>query len=364
MKERNNMPIALLFGGWGAERRISERGACRFIGLCERCGVSLLPIGITAHGDWYIYLGEHSRIGSGEWVSDKDHLVSAYPHRSSGEGGFLTELGFIRVQSVIPLLHGDGGEDGVIQGALDAAGIRFFGCSSATGAIAYDKAYTKIIAESVGIPCVPWVLFIDDEKRACDSYGNTVFTAKDAISLATSHTGYPLFVKPSRGGSSIGASIARNENELTAAIARAREIDSRILIEQAITEKCELECAYLSLGGKEIISRPAKISVSGGFYDYKAKYELPGIDVELDITDEALISLVRKYTARLCGVLSVKNISRIDYFLTCDGRILFNEINTFPGFTERSLYLSLIEREGVGIPFIIKALGGECEVPI
>ena len=348
MEERYDVPVVLLFGGVGEERHISELGACGFIEKAKACGAMPLPLGITDGGDWYIYVGDSAKISSGEWSSDKDNLTRAYPQRKDAEGGFLPDFGFIRGGCVFPLLHGVGGEDGSVQGALMTAGINFVGCSHSTGALAYDKAYTKIIAESVGVPTVPWVLFISDGNRTdSDGTDRTAYTQSLALELAEGSFGFPMFIKPARSGSSFGASCAKTKAEFYESLERALKVDGRVLIEKAISDKTELECAYFSSSNREVISSPASIYVGRGFYDFDTKYKRGPESAALGAIDAQTEARVRAFTAKIAGVLGVRHISRFDYFLLEDGTLYFNEVNTFPGFTEKSLYLSMLEREGV-----------------
>ena len=246
-----------------------------------------------------------------------------------------------------------------MQGALLTAGIKFAGCSHATGAVAYDKAYTKIIAESLGIPTVPWVLFISDGKR-CDTDGacRTVYTPKRALELAAKSFGFPMFIKPARAGSSLGASLVTCEEKFFSAVEIALDYSSKVLVEKALTEKIELECAYFSSDSREIISSPASISAGSAFYDFDTKYKTGAESVTLACGSARTAELVKKYTARLAGAIGVEGISRFDYFLLPDGSVYFNEINTFPGFTERSLYLPMLEGEGVDFETVLGGLIG------
>lgn len=356
-KEGIKRAAVLLFGGIGSERRVSELGAANLIKKAKSAGAELLTVGIAPTGEWYICPADDEKIAVGEWLSDPSKLVPTFVCRFGGVGGLVTDKGVIPVEKVIPLLHGDGGEDGSIQGALDTAGIKYFGCDASASAIAYDKAYTKILAESLGIPTVPWILYINAPSRAKYECGRIAYTEEGAAELASTFLGERLFVKPSRSGSSVGASVAENRRELISAIRRALQYSDRVIIEKLIASKTELECAYFGCG-KEIITPPAAIDVGGGFYDYGTKYGSKSIRTQTVFSAYDIGERVRSYTGALAGLLSVRDISRFDYFLTDRGEIYFNEVNTFPGFTERSMYLDMLAAAGIGIcDFLEAALG-------
>ena len=333
MKKR----IALLFGGAGREHEISCLSAKNVFSLIDRRLFSVMPIGISKDGDWFLCDGEPSM----EIFSDKKRLKSTYPVRLKGKSGFLIGDKIFEVFAAFPVLHGDLGEDGIIQGALTAAGIPFVGCKTLAGAIAADKITAKLVAKELGIPTVK-ALFKTD--------GRIDPQSKDALrQLAEGELGYPMFIKPSGLGSSIGASAVFKKEEFNKAYECAsRSGDGRVLIEKMLTDKRELECAYMKAGALPLVAEPAEISAEGGFYSFSEKYSLLS---RATLTKKANLppkikEKICAYTARLADCIGCCGLSRVDFFLVGED-IYFNEINTMPGMTDKSLWLSIIESCGI-----------------
>ena len=339
---------AVIFGGRGCEHSISCISGANFISVAVRCGFEILPIGITPSGEFLIYLGECSKIKDGSWLFDRECQVPTYPVRLPSGSGFLAGGELIFVERAVPVLHGDYGEDGTVQGALTTAGIDFAGCDTVASAVSVDKAYSKAVAASLGIPTLPWITFSDGR---CET--------EKAIALAEEKIGYPMFVKPCRLGSSIGACAAYCKEELICAIKSALTYENRIMIERALVEKTELECAYFELGAKQIITPPSEIKIKNGFYDYDTKYKsnTASISVRANVSDSIRESLCA-YTERLACELSVGEIARFDYFLDGNGNVYFNEVNTLPGMTESSLYLAMLGESGVSDAEVVSSLLG------
>ena len=334
MKKR----IALLFGGAGREHEISCLSAKNIFSLIDRHSFSVLPIGISKDGEWFICDGEPSL----EIFSDKKRLKSTYPIRLTGKSGFLVDGKITEVFAAFPVLHGDLGEDGVIQGALTAAGIPFVGCKTLAGAVAADKITAKLVAKELGIPTVK-ALYKTDGRLDSQS----IDTLKE---LAGAEIGYPMFIKPSGLGSSIGASAVPKPADFEEAYRCAVQSgDGRVLIERMLTDKRELECAYMKTGALPLIPEPAEISTKDGFYSFIEKYSDTS---QATLKSKASIpqkikEKVCAYTARLAGCIGCSGLARVDFFLVGE-EVYFNEINTMPGMTGKSLWLSIIE--GYGIP--------------
>ena len=329
----------LLFGGRGCEREISLLGAERFLSEAERINFDFLPVFINKNGDFFIFSGKASEIPLLKSGRDSSHLTPTSPVRIAGISGFLSDGVIIPARLVFPLLHGDFGEDGVIQGMLSALGMNFFGADNFTGAVSADKVYSKLIARSVGVPTLPELVLRE---------------ARDITEIQREieeSFGFPAFVKPIRLGSSIGASQVPSNRELPRALKRAFSVAGQVMIEPAITEKRELEVAYYCACKKRMITPPAEISAEGGFYDFNLKYKSTGgvsLIARADI-DDCTKERVRSYTERLSEALSVRHAARFDYFLLPDGRVYFNEVNTMPGMTATSLYSEMLRGEGLDI---------------
>lgn len=315
--------IALIYGGAGCEHAVSVLGGenLRRI-LAQRREFEILPVFIDKAGDWYL--------------KKRGKYIPTYPVRRDCQSGFLVGRKILPVCCAIPLLHGDFGEDGRVQGALDCAGIRCVGSGVVGGALCSDKIYTKIIAESLGVPTVPYI-------------APTTPSAAEARSLAEEKIGYPMFIKPACLGSSIGAHEVPSAEDFDAAYADAyTRGGARLLIERLVSPRRELECACLIDKEGIRVSHPGEIKIES-FYSYHEKYSTESkakLCLHSDIPRE-IEERLSEYCRILCEGLSVRGLCRIDFFLSGD-EIYLNEINTMPGFTESSLYLRLMKETGLG----------------
>lgn len=329
--------IALVFGGAGYEREVSISGAHSFMAAAEKIGFDLLPVFIDARGEFYIFNGRAEDVPKITRKSCLKMLIPTSPVRLGGKSGFLASGEVIPIKLVFPLLHGDFGEDGVIQGLFSALGIEFFGADNFTGALAADKIYSKIIAREYGVPTLPEIVITKNTD------------IKYAIEKVEKDFGFPAFVKPARLGSSVGASVAKSKQEFVKSLKKARGVSERIMVEPAILEKRELECAYYNVGGRKIITPPAEISLSSGFYDFNLKYKntsAVGLIPRADVSEQIREKII-SYTDTLAEAISARHIARFDYFLLPDGSIYFNEVNTMPGMTPTSLYSAMLRGEGI-----------------
>lgn len=327
--------LALIFGGEGAERKISELSAANVIEKIKG-KLNFITIGITDAGDWFLFEGDERKIESGRWIEDEQN-ISVYPARFNGESGFYTSDGkLIKAELAFPVLHGDFGEDGKIQGALRCAHIPYLGSDVLPSALSSDKAFTKIIAEYLGIPTLPW--FIPKDKKP-----------SDVRIEAEQRLGYPFFIKPRELGSSIGASPVYAKRDFKKAYDEAvRASHGKIMIESLADVKLELELALFDDGKSRFISNPGAVYSSGKFYSFSAKYdtrETPETKSRAKL-DAGIIRKTRAMAKRLSDFLGLGNISRIDFFLTPSGEIYFNEINSIPGMTKTSLYPEITELYG------------------
>lgn len=315
--------VALIYGGSGHEHDVSVMSAKYVRSLIDTEGYELLDVFIDRDGKWYLN-------------SDGPRV-----ELTLGRGRLLTpELSVVTADVALPLLHGDEGEDGCIAGVLRALGIRFVGCDVTAGAVCYDKALTKLIAERLGIPTAPWILKIEPDPENPN--------LRDAACTAEK-IGYPMFIKPSGLGSSIGAHAVMTPDRFDAAYADACiKGNGRVLIEEYIGDKREIECAFFSAMGRRMIAPPGEV-VCHGPYTYEEKYtKASHSTVKACIEDlpAALSKLAVRYSEMLSDALGLRHLSRIDFFLTDKG-LLLNEINTMPGFTSGSLYPLMMEAAGI-----------------
>ena len=324
MKETRKT-VALIYGGRGFESEVSLRGEKNIRPIIEK-NYDCLPIFIDKEGRWLYEGGELFLANIG------------------GRGGFFCPKSgkFYAVDCAFPLLHGDFGEDGIVQGGLECASIPYVGCDVSAGAVCRDKAFLKAAANQLNIPTLPYLLAIKGEE--------------DIKARAEKEIGYPMFLKPSSLGSSVGASPVRDESEFLGALDSAFLLCDRVIIEPMLEEKRELECGYFNALGKEIYTDVGEI-ICDGFYDYDSKYgNAPSIKAIVSAkVGETVNRKIKEYARRLVRFLGIRSLSRIDFFLSGD-RIYFNEINTMPGFTDGSLYARLIAAAGIPEDKLIEML--------
>lgn len=319
--------VALIAGGKGYEREISEVSAEHLFSLIDRQSYNVYIIHIDSSGEWYISQAPCQKYEKD--YKDRELFRSAYPVLYKGKSGFFTEGKVLGFDCVIPCLHGDFGEDGIIQSALCAADINYVGQDVFASAVCSDKIFSKIIAESLGIPTARW--------RLSDSE-----SAEEAKQSSEKEIGYPMFIKPARLGSSIGAYPVREACEFIPAFESASRYSERLLIEELIEFDYELECSFLEGGEPELI--PGGRILSGGeFYDFDSKYVSSAIRTEVRHgTFSDAERKAEEYSRALISLIGIRHLCRLDFFIS-SGKAVFNEINVFPGMTEASLYPKLVE---------------------
>ena len=317
--------IALIYGGEGCEREISKKSAEALLSFIDRKEFEVLPIEIEKDGTW--------RFAGGICRG-----TATFPVYLDGRHGFLRDGGIERIDCAVISLHGDMGEDGSVQGALDTAHIPYVGESVSVSALTSDKALTKTVAESLGIPTSEFITVdpLDGEGAA--------MKAAEAI------LGYPMFIKPRRLGSSIGASPVFKREDFRKAYLKAQEAPrgGGIMIEKLVRIAYELECACLGTGG-EVKCLAGGTVKANGFYDYEKKYGEGGALAIADLSrvSDGIRRRAEAHTRTLVREIGINSISRIDFFVTPDGQLLFNEINSIPGMTRTSLFPALTELMGL-----------------
>ena len=317
MKKRN---VLILYGGAGREHDVSVQGAKFLLSVIDRARYNPIPILITR---------------SGLWRTPWRKYTAVHPMRRAGRGILSMHGGEIPVDVAFPLLHGDYGEDGRIQGALDTLGIPYVGCTPRAGAVSADKILTKAVAESLGIPTVSSIYSIGE-------------SAEVAKFRAESFIGYPMFIKPADLGSSCGCERSLTPEEFLPAYRSSRRVSERILIEEYLEGAREIECAYLGTRTRgELFTHPGEVIV-GDVYTYEKKYSKASDAKILTRAplDEDTVTRVKNYSRRLVSMLGIRHLARIDFFLY-GGEVIFNEINTMPGFTASSLYPRMLEAAGI-----------------
>ncbi|UMG93074.1 D-alanine--D-alanine ligase family protein [Nocardioides sp. TF02-7] len=334
--------VAVVFGGRSSEHAISCVTAGSVLQAIDRERYDVVPIGIAPDGRWVLEADDperHAIRGPGQLPSvDASRAPVTLTRTGSGAGLVVSEaaappreLGDVDV--VFPLLHGPWGEDGTIQGMLEMAGVRYVGAGVLASAVSMDKAYMKVVLGAAGLPLMPSTT-VTAREWAADP---------DAVRKRVAALGYPAFVKPSRGGSSIGIAKAHAADELDAALEGALVHDPKVLVEASAEGAREVECGVLeTLDGDVETSVPAEIRITGDheFYDFDAKY-LPEEATELDVPallPEDTAARMRELAAQAFRAVGCEGLARVDFFLMPDGSLVVNELNTMPGFTPLSMF--------------------------
>ncbi|MEV6879274.1 D-alanine--D-alanine ligase family protein [Amycolatopsis sp. NPDC051128] len=346
--------VAVVFGGRSSEHTISCLSAGSVLGNLDPERFEAVPVGITRGGRWVLGSGDSAQLAIRgrelPSVEDGKGLVLAGDPSSQGlvavEPGRESET-LSRVDVVFPVLHGAFGEDGTIQGLLELAGIPYVGPGVLASAAAMDKETAKKLLAAEGLPVGTY---------AALRRGQSTLDAEDREKL-----GLPVFVKPSRAGSSVGITRVAGWDELDAAIELARETDPKVLVEAAVVGR-EVECGVLEFpDGRVEASLPAEIRVlsedEDAWYDFETKYL--GDDAELDIPaklDDALTEKLRAMAVKAFQALDCQGLARVDFFVGADGELTINEVNTMPGFTTKSAYPKMWEVTGMDYATLLTTL--------
>lgn len=336
--------VAVIYGGKSSEHDISCISASNIMKKIDRDRYDVHAIGISKEGTWY-YLGavgvdDVDGVASDAAMEACSELVSVSMDRKN-PGIVVTgasDTKQVKIDVWFPVLHGKNGEDGTIQGLFEMSGIPYVGCGVLASSAGMDKVSTKLFADKVG---VTQARFVPDVMKD----GSTI---DETIEKAEKELGYPMFVKPSNAGSSKGVSKAHNREELIKAIKTAKENDHRILIEEFIDGR-EVECAVLG-GDAPEASCVGEILSAAEFYDFDAKYNNAESRTVVDPEDldEATKTDLRDNAVKIFKALDGFGLARVDFFVRrSDNRVIFNEINTLPGFTSISMYPMLWEAMGV-----------------
>ena len=370
MSEQRKIKVAVVFGGRGPEHQVSCMGGGNMLGAIDRSRYEVIPVGITTEGNWVQVADAPERLA----VTDgKLPTVEAMAEQGSEvvpwSGGVVASAPsqipnlFGEVDVVLPVLHGPYGEDGTIQGLLEMAGVPYVGAGVLASAVGMDKEYMNLIFTARGLPVGPYVVVKNRDwpgRSASDLAAAAASVEAKRVLDDIAELGWPVFVKPARGGSSIGTSKAHDMAQLYDAIATARSYDPKVLVEAAI-DGVEVEVSVLEGidGAAPDTSIPGQLLVDGGeeFWDFEAKYLDPasGMAIPARIPDSA-IAEVRRLGAAAFDAVSCEGLARVDFFYTRDGRILVNEINTMPGLSPASYFQKMWEASGLPFPQLIDRL--------
>jgi len=350
--------VTVLFGGQSSEHEVSRISAQCVLENIDRNRFEIQTIGITKKGEWLKYEGDISLIGSGQWEEAARRQL-----RERKITGLLSpdieniptlrtlinsdkDIANETVDVVFPVLHGPNGEDGSVQGLLQLADVPYVGCNILASAAGMDKAFSKLVFANAGIPQAEYMVVMRSEIEE---------KIDDILNKVTEKLGWPCFVKPANAGSSVGVSKVKKPDDLMPALQYAAKYDNKILIEEFING-IEVECAVLG-NDDPIASTVGEIIPSNEFYDYNAKY-IDGKSATIIPAhiDPDIMEQVREYAVRAFKALGCSGLSRVDFFVEGSGRVVLNEINTMPGFTDISMYSKLWEASGIPYAELITRL--------
>ena len=324
--------LAVIFGGQSSEHEISCMSASNIIQCIDAQRYNIILVGITKEGHW-VEAADLNAVQDGSWRQSKTSIVLSPDATRKGLYRMSEDekVQFVHLDVIFPVLHGLYGEDGTVQGLFKLAGIPFVGCGLFASAAGMDKLYTKIIVDTLGIRQAKYVPVYKEELPKMD----------EVVARVESALEYPVFVKPSRAGSSKGVNKAANREQLKNALIEAADNDRKILVEETIIGR-EVECAVL--GNLDVkASGVGEILSADEFYDFDAKYYNSESKTLVDPPmPENMREQIREDAVKIFMALDGRGLSRVDFFLTESG-VVFNEINTLPGFTAISMYPMLWE---------------------
>ena len=344
------LSVCILFGGISPEHEVSLRSAESVLNNIDHTKYNVFPVGITKDGDWIHFGGkDYSMLPSGTWLTHPDNRRAAIsPVRGQGlltfEGDCVVRD---RIDVVFPVLHGENGEDGAMQGLLQMAGIPYVGPHVSASAVAMDKTLTKLVVDQAGVTQAAWHLVRRQDLE---------YHMDDTLNRLEEKFRYPMFVKPAGTGSSVGVSKATDRETLRGALLAASVYDNKVLVEEFIHGR-EVEVAVMG-NDNPVASVCGEIDSGADFYDYDAKYVTDTSVAYIPARiSEDVEELVRESAVKVYSAIGCQGLSRVDFFVTYEGeRVVFNEINTLPGFTSISMYPKLFAASGIPYTELIDEL--------
>ena len=353
MNTNSKLRVALFFGGVSSEHDVSCVSASAWLRALgqEPCAdkYEVFPVGITKDGRWLACRPTPEAMADGSWEQGDCTPCVLSPDRKD-HGIWLLKDGraeLVHIDICAPVMHGKNGEDGTIQGLFELARIPYVGCGVLASAVCMDKAVANALFEANGVPHTRW-LAADRWEIESDLEGVCEGVEKKL--------GWPVFVKPANAGSSVGISKVSSRDELKKAIDLALENDRKVVFE-AFVDGQEVECAVIG-SDPAVATRPGEILAGAEFYTYDDKYKNGVSQTVIPAhLPEAKLDEVKTYAAMAYTALNCEGLARCDFFVEKGtGRVLINEINTFPGFTSISMYPKLMEHEGLPVPQLIDRL--------
>ncbi len=329
--------VGIIFGGTSTEHEVSVSSGISILENIDRQKYEIFPIYIGKEGNWYQYIENGEKKQFGKEVTNKEKIQDVMQYLQN-------------LDVLFPVLHGLYGEDGTIQGLFELLKKPYVGCNILASCVGMDKVYTKIIFEKAGIQQAKYEYirkYKENYIYISKDFEEEINNLENTIEKITKNLKFPMFIKPSNSGSSVGIRKANNKEELKQNIEYASQFDKKILIEEAIFAK-EVECAVL--GNEEVIaSVVGEVKSAEEFYSYEAKYknEQSKTQIPADITKD-LSEQIRKQAIKAFKAIDGRGLSRVDFFIENQtNQIYINEINTLPGFTNISMYPKLFEASGI-----------------
>lgn len=346
--------VGLLFGGRSVEHEVSLTSARGVARAMAESSLECVPIGVTGEERWLspaasrrVLDSTAKRVEAAAAEGDERLLLDPGARRlllADARGGTVRPL---ELDVIFPLVHGRGGEDGRLQGALELAGLPYVGAGVLGSAAAMDKLVTKTLLAAAGLPTAPGLAVLEVEHRR---------DPRATCRRVATEVGFPVFVKPANGGSSVGVSRVGDESRLAAALEAAFACDGRVVVERALAAR-EIECAVLG-NLRPAASALGEIRPAGEFYDYAAKYLDDGSELLVPAPlDEAAAGELREMAVAAFRALDLRGLARVDFLVEREGgRAFVNEVNTLPGFTPISMFPKLWEATGLSFPRLVERL--------
>ena len=340
--------LAVIFGGRSAEYEVSLQSAYSVISNIDAEKFDVIMLGITQNGEWYHYTGSAENIADNSWLLDAGNMYKICFSQSPETGGFIefTDGSYttVKIDMAFPVLHGKNGEDGTVQGLLELAGVQLVGCDTLSSALCMDKDRAHKLVSLAGISVPESITF----KRA---------DMEAALEKINRELSYPVFVKPVRAGSSFGITRVVCSDELEEAVFKAFQYDCEVIAEEAV-EGFETGCAVMGID-KLMTGRVDEIELSGGFFDYTEKYQLVTSKIHMPARiDAETEKRIQQAAVTIYKALGCSGFARVDMFLTPAGEIVFNEVNTIPGFTSHSRFPNMMKGAGLSFSQMLDRLLG------
>jgi len=341
--QQSRQRLVLICGGRTAEHEVSVTSARGVMREADPARFEVIPLGITKGGAWLSVEETRARLARADAGERRDIGDDV----GAGILAFPEAMATLHSADVVfPIVHGTFGEDGTMQGLLEMAELPYVGPGVAASAVGMDKDLMRAVFSAHDIPQTRYIVLRDEDTRA---------PSDATLRSVASEVGYPCFVKPANGGSSVGISKARSQEDLGEAIAAAAAFDRKVLVEAAVTGQ-EVECAVL--GHRDPQPSPlGEIRPTTEFYDYQAKYLDDSAELIVPArVDPATAKRVQEYAVRAFRALDCSGLSRVDFFVEPDGNVKCIEVNTLPGFTPISMYPRLWQEAGVSYRELVSRL--------